>query len=84
MSIENQALEIENSSEDNNIEGEEIEIDDYSKNFERGKKYKNEFSDLKYKVYTTDYDEIIKAEELEIEEELERLRKKSRPAAPSA
>ncbi len=75
MSIENQALEIENSSEDNNIEGEEIEIDDYSKNFERGKKYKNEFSDLKYKVYTTDYDEIIRAEELEMEEELERLRK---------
>ena len=75
MSIENQALEIENSSEDNNIEGEEIEIDDYSKNFERGKKYKNEFNDLKYKVYTTDYDEIIRAEELEIEEELERLRK---------
>ena len=75
MSIENQALEIENSSEDNNIKGEEIEIDDYSKNFERGKKYKNEFSDLKYKVYTTDYDEIIRAEELEMEEELERLRK---------
>ena len=75
MSIENQALEIENSSENNNNEGEEIEIDDNSKNFERGKKYKNEFSDLKYKVYTTDYDEIIRAEELEMEEELERLRK---------
>ena len=75
MSIENQALEIENSSENNNGEGEEIETDDYSKNFERGKKYKNDFSDLKYKVYTTDFDEIIKAEQLEIEEELERLRK---------
>ena len=76
MSIENQALEIENSSENNNGEGEEIEInDDYSKNFERGKKYKNDFSDLKYKVYTTDFDEIIRAEQLEIEEELERLRK---------
>ncbi len=75
MSIENQALDIENSSENNNGDGEEIEIEDYSKNYEKGRRYKNNFGDLKYKIYTVDYDEIIKAEELETDEELERLRK---------
>ena len=36
---------------------------------------KNSLEDLKYKTYTEEFDEIIKAEDLENEEELKRLRK---------
>ena len=35
----------------------------------------NYFGDLKYKTYTEEFDEIVKAEELESVEELSRLRK---------
>ena len=39
------------------------------------KNIKNKLGDLKYKSYTEEFDEIIKAEDLENDEELNRLRK---------
>ena len=39
------------------------------------KRINNNFGDNKYKTYTEEYDEIIKAEDLESSEELSRLRK---------
>ena len=55
-------------------DGKEVEIEDKSKS-ELKKNTNNNVSGLKYKFYTEEFDEIIKAEELENEEELIRLRK---------
>ncbi len=75
MSIENDALDIENPAEQNDGDGDMIELEDFSKSAERGRKTENFYGDIKYKVFTNEFDEIIKAEDLENEEELERLRK---------
>ena len=53
---------------------EELEIEDSSRP-ELKKSGKTNFGDLKYKTYTEEFDEIIKAEELESADELSRLRK---------
>tara|TARA_Y100001970_G_scaffold288369_1_gene415466 strand:+ start:8007 stop:9818 length:1812 start_codon:yes stop_codon:yes gene_type:complete len=60
----------EKSSEDEKIE----EVEDQSGNIK--KQHRNMFleRDKKYKIYTTEFDEISKAEDLESEEELSRLR----------
>ena len=67
-------VNIDDSPEKSSDEGKIEEIDDIdsSQNF-RGKKIFTE-SLSKYKIYTQEFDEIIKAEELESEEELLRLR----------
>ena len=52
----------------------EIEIQDSSK-ADLKKKANANFGDYKYKTYTEDFDEIVKAEDLENPEELIRLRK---------
>ena len=58
------------NSEEENLE----EIEDVSeKSEQRGRKIFTE-TNIKYKVYTSEFDEFIKAEELEIDEELSRLR----------
>ena len=74
MSIDSGVPELENESRDSDQDTEEIEIEDKSKS-EVKKNIRNNLGDLKYKVYTEEFDEIIKAEDLENEEELNRLRK---------
>ena len=74
MSIESGVPDLEQQTKESDQDGEEIQIEDNSKkNFK--KNIKNNLGDLKYKVYTEEFDEIIKAENLESEEELNRLRK---------
>ena len=63
MSIETNVPDLENQAKETDENERELEIED------------NTRSDLKYKTYTEEYDEIIKAEDLESSEELSRLRK---------
>ena len=74
MSIESGAPDLESQTSDSDQNGEEIEIEDKSKSDLR-KNIKNSSQDFKYKAYAEEFDEIVKAEELESEEELIRLRK---------
>jgi cobaltochelatase CobT len=74
MSIESGTPDLENQASDSDQDGEEIEIEDKSKS-DLKRNIKNQFGDVKYKFYTEEFDEIIKAEDLENEEELMRLRK---------
>ena len=74
MSIKSGAPDLESEAKDSDQNEEEIEIEDKSKS-DLKKKVKNSLEDLKYKTYTEEFDEIIKAEDLENEEELKRLRK---------
>jgi len=74
MSIESGVPNLENQSSESDQDGEEIEIEDKSKSDLR-KNIRNNLGDLKYKTYTEEFDEIIKAEDLENKEELNRLRK---------
>ena len=73
MSIESGVPDLENQASETDQEGEEIEIEDKSKS-EFRKNIKNSFENIKYKAYSEEFDEIIKAEDLESEEELNRLR----------
>ena len=52
----------------------EVQVEDKSKS-ELRKKIKKSLGDIKYKTYTEEFDEVIKAEDLENEDELIRLRK---------
>ncbi len=74
MSIESGVPDLENQAKESDQDGEEIEIEDQSKS-ELRKNVKNILKGHAYKVYTEEFDEIIKAKELENEEELNRLRK---------
>ena len=74
MSIEAGSPDVESQTKDSDQNEEEIEIEDKSKS-ELRKNNKNTSIGLKYKAYTEEFDEIIKAEDLESEEELNRLRK---------
>ncbi len=60
----------EKNKNDKNVE--EIESSEASKNEKRKKIFSK--NDKKYKIYTQEFDEVIKAEDLETEEELVRLR----------
>ena len=74
MSIDSGVPDLENQASESNQDGEEVEIEEKSKSdFQR--KIRNNLGDLKYKTYTEEFDEIIKAEDLENEDELIRLRK---------
>jgi len=74
MSIDAGVPDLENVAKDSDKDGEEIEIEDKSKS-----DYKNivnnKLGDLKYTAYTEEFDEVVKARDLENEEELNRLRK---------
>ena len=74
MSIDSGIPDLENQASESDKDFEEIEVEDKSKS-ELKKNIKNNFGDYKYKAYTEEFDEIIKAEDLENEEELNRLRK---------
>ncbi len=74
MSIESVVPDLENESKESDLKDEEVELENSSRP-DLKKRNINNFGDLKYKTYTEEFDEIIKAEELESDEELSRLRK---------
>ena len=74
MSIDSGVPDLEEQVKESDQDIEEVEIEDKSKSDYR-KKIKNSLGDLKYKAYTEEFDETIKAKDLESEEELNRLRK---------
>ena len=74
MSIETGAPDLDNQANESNTKDETIDIEDASMRPEIKRKNVNNFGDQKYKSYTDEFDETIKAEELESEDELNRLR----------
>jgi len=74
LSIDSGTPDLEHQASESDKDFEEIEVEDKSKS-ELKKNVKNTLGDRKYKAYTEEFDEIIKAEDLENEEELNRLRK---------
>ena len=74
MSIDTGMPDIDSVAMESDESKDEIEIQDSSK-ADLKKKANANFGDYKYKTYTEDFDEIVKAEDLENPEELIRLRK---------
>ena len=74
LSIESGVPDLENEAKESDTPDEELELEDSSRP-DLKKRNINNFGDLKYKTYTEEFDETIKAEELESDEELSRLRK---------
>ena len=74
MSIDSGLPNLENEAKESDQAEEEMEIEDSSQSDLR-KKGKSSLGDINYKTYTDEFDEIIKAEDLENAEELTRLRK---------
>ena len=74
MSIDSGVPALENQAKDSDQAEQELEIEDNSRP-DLKKRGNTNFGDLKYKSYTEEFDELIKAEELESENELLRLRK---------
>ena len=74
MSIKSGVPDLENKQKIQIKKKRKLKLEDSSKS-DIKKKLKNNLGDLKYKTYTEEFDEIIKAEELENEDELIRLRK---------
>ena len=74
MSIDMGVPDLENLSKDSDKDQEDLEIEDNSRP-DLKKRGNLNFGDLKYKAYTEEFDEIVKAEELEGPDELARLRK---------
>ena len=74
MSIESGIPDLENEAKETDKADQELEVESSSRPDLR-KKNSFEFGDAKYKTYTEEFDEIIKAEELESLDELTRLRK---------
>ena len=78
---ENQELSIDSGTPDADGHADEIdkdadilELEESSDSNKRDKNIAKNFGDKKYKPFTEEFDEIIKAEDLESEEELSRLR----------
>ena len=74
MLIDTSTPDIENEAKESDKAQEEYEMEDSSRP-DLQKRINSNFGDIKYKTYTEEYDEIIKAEDLESSEELSRLRK---------
>ncbi len=74
MSIDIGVPDLENPSKQADNDMENIEAKDAFSAPNNQRRVKNNFGDRKYKVYTEEFDEIVKAEDLETEEELNRLR----------
>ena len=74
MSIDSGMPDLENEAKESDQAEEDVEIEDSSQpDFKR--KGRNTLGDINYKTYTEEFDEIIKAEDLENAKELTRLRK---------
>ena len=74
MAIESGLPDLENEAEESDKSEDEIELENSSAPDLR-KSRDSKFGDLNYKTFTEEFDEIIKAEDLENVEELLRLRK---------
>ncbi len=74
MSIDSGVPDLENEAKDTDRADEELEIEESSRPDLRKRSGTN-FGDVNYKTYTEEFDEIIKAEDLESSSELIRLRK---------
>ena len=74
MSIDSGMPDVESEAKESDQSEKEIEIEDSSQPDLR-KKRENTLGDINYKSYTEEFDEIIKAEDLENTDELMRLRK---------
>ena len=74
MSIDSGIPDLENDAKESDKAEEELEIED-SHISDLKKRGKTGVNDLLYKAYTEEFDEVIKAEELESVDELTRLRK---------
>ena len=74
MSIEAGVPDLENKASDIDQDSEEISVEDNSRSEVR-KHGKNNEANIKYTSYTEEFDEIVKAESLENNDELFRLRK---------
>ncbi len=74
MSIESGIPDLDNETKDSDKADEELRLEDSARPDLKKRNLKN-LEDLKYKIYTEEFDEIIKAEDLESMEELSRLRK---------
>ena len=74
MSIESGSPDLESEASESKLNEEEIEIEDKSES-DLTRNINKTLGDIKYKFYTEQFDEIIKAEDLENSEELSRLRK---------
>ncbi len=75
MSVETGVPNVENfATENENDDAQTLETEDTSSANETKKDALKNFGDNKYKAYTGEFDEIIKAEDLESEDELNRLR----------
>ena len=74
MAIESGVPDLENEAEESDKSEDEIELENSSAPDLR-KSRDSKFGDLNYKTFTEEFDEIIKAEDLENVEELLRLRK---------
>ena len=74
MSIDAGIPDLDHEAKDSNKAEDEIELQDNSKS-DFKKRANINFGDYEYKTYTEEFDEIIKAEDLENSDELTRLRK---------
>jgi cobaltochelatase CobT len=74
MSIDSGMPDLENEAKESDQSEADVEIEDNSQP-DLKKKGRNSLGDINYKTYTEEFDEIIKAEDLENSEELTRLRK---------
>ena len=74
MSIDSGAPNIETTTEEGDENTEKVEIEDFSNSPNQKNLKKNNFGDNKYRPYTEEYDEVVKAEDLEDSSELDRLR----------
>ena len=74
MSEEAGVPDVEDYKNDSEKDAKEMKIEDNSDSPENRKILKNKLDGINYKAYTEEFDEVIKAEKLESEEELQRLR----------
>ena len=74
MSIDSGMPDLENEAKESDQAEKDVEIEDSSQS-DLKKKGKSTLGDINYKTYTEEFDETIKAEDLENAEELIRLRK---------
>ena len=74
MSIDSSVLDQDHQTKDTDNVEEELEIEN-SLRPDIKKRGNTNFGDIKYKTYTEEFDEIVKAEDLESVDELTRLRK---------
>ena len=73
-SIETGEPDLEKNASESDKDSQEVEIDETANDTNKKKVFRKDYGDKRYKFYTEEFDEIIKAEDLEKEDELNRLR----------